>query len=383
MNVGRISRHLMYQEVSDKIHELIEREGLWDQYLIPEREMARLFGVSRETVRRGLDLLERQGVVRRRHGQGTLVLPRAQPRAGDAKGRVVVGSYSVGDGGGYIGDMMAGLTSAAGRAGWLLSFSNLILPATRQEFFADLSSGAVDGVLLMSFTDRTLVEEVLRAWHGPLVIVDHYFEDLPVTGVIDDSEGGARQAVAHLLELGHRRVAYAEVTRRENNPWRHAGYVGALRDAGIDVDESLVLPTFGSFDGGRRAGEELLAREDPPTAVFAFDDIRAWGIWRAAEARGLEVGSDLALVGFGDSAAKVGFAEDMLSSVRFDSRALGRVAVDKMEELMSGKGSPGELIRIPTELVIRNSSRRVRAAGAGAEPGSRRRPGTGGERGQG
>ncbi len=358
----------MYQEVADKIHDLIKREKLWEQYLVPERELARLFGVSRETVRRGLELLERQGVVSRRHGQGTLVLPKLQKREGNAKGRVIVGSYQEGDGVGYIGELTAGVTSAAGRAGWLMSFSNLALPTVRQEFFAELSGGQIDGVLLLSFTDRRLLNEMLRVWHGPMVLADHYFEDLPVTGVIDDSEGGSRQAVNHLLSLGHRRIAYAEISRRENNPWRYAGYVGALREAGLEADESLVAPCFGSFDGGRRAGEELLARDDPPTAIFAFDDTRAWGIWRAAEARGLEVGRDLALVGFGDTAARAGLPEE-LSSVRFDSGAIGRLAVEQLEEQINGKGRPREVVTIPTELVIRKSSKDARPAAAGSRRG--------------
>jgi LacI family transcriptional regulator len=327
--------------------------------LAPERELARLFGVSRETIRRGLELLEKQGKVARRHGQGTLVLARAQKQSGESVGRVVVGSYSRGEGGAYTGELMAGLTAAAGRAGWLVSFANLMLPSTRQEFLANLSSGSVDGVLLVSFTDKTLVEELLRTWEGPTVLADHHFEDLPVTSVIDDSEGGARQAVEHLLELGHRRIGYAEITRREMNPWRYAGYAGALRHAGVELDEALVVPTFGSFDGGLRAGEELLSLQDPPTAVLAFDDVRAWGVWRAAEARGLEVGRHLALVGFGDNAAKAGLPEE-LTSVRFDSRLIGRRAVERLQELIAGEGKPGELEVVPTELVIRGSSRNAR-----------------------
>jgi DNA-binding LacI/PurR family transcriptional regulator len=354
----------MYREVSDKIHELIEKQQLWDQYLAPERELARMFGVSRETVRRGLELLERQGILTRRHGQGTLVLSKSRKRDAGSKGRVVVGSYQGAGGGGYVGDMMAGLTSAAAQTGWLLSFSNLMMPAARQEFFEEVNSGQVDGMLLLSFTDRPLVEEVLRVWHGPLVLVDHYFEDLPVTSVIDDSEGGARQVVEHFIELGHRRIGYAEITRREMNPWRYRGYASALGAAGIELDESLIRPTFGSFEGGRGTGDELLSLADPPTAIFAFDDNRAWGVWRAAEARGLEVGKDLALAGFGDQAAKAGFAEDLLTSVGFDGRQLGRAAVNKLDEQIAGKSPRGELVKVPTELTIRQSSRNAHQATA-------------------
>jgi DNA-binding LacI/PurR family transcriptional regulator len=72
--------------------------------------------------------------------------------------------------------------------------------------------------------------------------------------------------------------------------------------------------------------------------------------------RGREVGRDLALVGFGDTATRAGFPEE-LSSVYFDSRDLGQVAIRKLQGLMAGKGKPGELVKLPTELKIRKSSR--------------------------
>jgi len=358
--VGRISRHLMYREVCDKIAELIRKRKLWDQYLAPERELARMFGVSRETVRRGLELLERQGLVARRHGQGTLVLARGRKRGDRAKGRVMVASYEGKGVTSYAGEIMAGLTAAASETGWLLSFVNLKMPAARQEFFEGVGSAGVDGVLLIGVTDRPLVEDLLRLWQGPLVLVDHHFEDLALSSVIDDSEGGARRVVEHLTGQGHRRIGYAEIARRELNPWRYRGYVSGLAAAGIEVDDCLVVPTFSSFDGGRRTGEQLLSLDDPPTAIVAFDDNRAWGVWRAAEARGLEVGRDLALAGYGDYSGRAGFAEDLLTSVRFDIRQLGRAAVEKLDAQIAGRAPRGELVRVPTELIVRQSSRDAR-----------------------
>lgn len=354
--LARASERLAYRAVCGKIMERIAREKLWGRHLPPERELARLFRVSRDTVRRGLELLERRGLISRVQGQGTRVLPRTRRRKASATTRVAVGSYQSGQPSGYVGEIMAGLVGGATQAGWLFSFNNLAVPTVRQAFFEELKGGDISGVLLLSFTDRSLVKEMLQVWSGPLVLVDHHFEDLPITSVMDDSEGGARQAVEHLLSLGHRRVGYVEIARRELNPWRYTGYAGALRDAGIEPDEELVEPCYGSFDAGRVAGEKLLGVADPPTAIFAFDDLRAWGVWRAAEAHGLEVGKDLALVGFGDRAAQAGFPEE-LSSVRFSSRRIGEIAVEKLDELMEGGARPGELALVPAELVIRNSSR--------------------------
>jgi LacI family transcriptional regulator len=360
--LAKVSRHLMYQEVSARIRQLIKDKELWEQYLAPERDLAMLLGVSRETIRRGLAELEREGVVARRHGQGTLVLPRRNGRVRRAAARVLVASYSQVPGG-ATNTMLAGLADAAGHARWMLSFANLAIPAARREFLAALGRREADGLLLLSMSDRGMVEEALGAWSGPAVLVDHYFDGLPLTGVIDDSESGSRQAVEHLLELGHRRIGYVEITLRERNPWRYAGYAGALRSAGIEPDESLVVKAYGSFESGQTAGQELLGQPDPPTAVLAFDDLRAWGVWRAAESRGLEVGRNFALVGFGDTAAQAGFPED-LSSVRFNGRDLGRLAAEKLGELMAGKGRPGELFKVPTELVVRRSSRDARGPAA-------------------
>lgn len=354
-----ISRQLLYQQMSARVRRMIREKNLWGRYLAPERNLASLFGVSRETVRRSLDLLQRQGLVARRHGQGTMVLPRQKARKRGAQRHVLAVSYMLG-GGPYNTDLLLGLTDAAGKARWNLSFRNLATPAGRQEVFAALRDGGADGLLLLSVTDRALVEALLRSWNRPTVLLDHHFEGLPLTSVVDDSEGGARQAVEHLLALGHRRIGYVDVSRREMNPWRYAGYAGALRAAGLEPDASLVAASFASFDSGRAAGEELLARPDPPRAVFAFDDLRAWGVWRAAEARGLAVGRDFALVGYGDTAAQAGFPEE-LSSVRASGAALGRLAAEKLEELIAGRAQPGELVKVPVELVVRTSSREARA----------------------
>jgi LacI family transcriptional regulator len=203
-----------------------------------------------------------------------------------------------------------------------------------------------------------------------MIMADHHFDGIPVTGVVDDSHGGARLVTEHLLELGHRRIGYVEIARREMNPWRYGGYADALKDAGIRPEPGLVSPSFGSFESGRMAGDALLAARNPPTAVFAFDDVRAWGVWRAAEARGLRVGRDFALAGYGDTAASSGFPE-ALTSVHFNYRKVGQVSVEKLSEYIGGTAGNGEIITLPTKLVVRESSRnaRLRPEGRKAKTG--------------
>jgi len=86
-------------------------------------------------------------------------------------------------------------------------------------------------------------------------------------------------------------------------------------------------------------------------------------VWQAAEARGLKVGKDLALVSFGDRAAWTRMSE-VLSSVRFSSEDMGRMAASEMENLMTGKSQPGGLVLVPANLMVRDSSKNALYTGA-------------------
>lgn len=360
--LGRIVWRPMYEEVRDRLLRYIEENGLWGHQLISERELAEIFAVSRGTVRKGIAALEREGVVVCQAGRRTRVLPR---RRDDERARtaIAVAAFGRESGGSYGARIVRGIASKVADLGFTLSFFDLQKAEPRKRFFEGVADHEVEGAVLLSIIDRATVTRVLDRTSVPVVLADHWFPELPLTAVIDDAEGGARQAVEHLLSLGHRRIGYIEITHRDWNPWRYEGYVGALGDAGIEVDEDLIEPAA-SFEGALAATNKLLALSDPPTAVFAFDDPRAWGAWTAAETHGLVVGRDFAVVGCGDKGAEGGPMAD-LSSVSFSAHELGRAAVRELGRLIRGEACPGELVKIPAELKVRRSS-----AGAHRAPAS-------------
>ncbi len=359
--ITELSRHLLYREVAASIRQLIRERGLWGTYLAPERELAEMFGVNRGTVRKGLKALEEQGVISRRQGQGTLVLPRPERGKGARGARVIAASFiRLPVEKAFYGELMAGITIGASDADWNMGFHAGLSESGRWErLMACLDEQELEGLLIVSVTRREPVEDILRHWKGPTVLVDHHFEGLPVTGVIDDSRAGARRATEHLVAMGHRRIGYVDVSNVSSNPWRGEGYEEALRAAGIVPQEELRVGCHSSVPEGREAAEELLSLAEPPTAILAFDDLRAWGVWEAVEARGLEVGRDVAIVGYGDMAPPSGRAVEM-SSVHIDPRAMGEAAVRELDRLIDGKGTPGELITLPAEMVVRKSSREAR-----------------------
>ncbi|MHC4916030.1 MAG: substrate-binding domain-containing protein [Planctomycetota bacterium] len=344
----------MYKEVARRLRGMIEEQDLWGKLLSPERDLASAFGVSRDTVRKGLEELEREGLITRRQGLGTLVRPPGGPASGLAAGNLLVGCAAAGG-----AEFISGIAEVAGRQQWLSSFSSLVTPGGRKEFAAALAGGGIDGVALLSVSDRRTLEEVREIWHGPLVLVDHHFGDLPVTSVMEDCVGGVAAAVEHLLSLGHRRVGYISHSRRELNPWKLQGYFRALEGAGIAGDEALVVGAAPTFEAGQTAAEQLLALPRPPTAIVTCSDRQAWGAWRAAELAGRTVGRDIALVGYGDTSAVAGMGHE-LSSVAFDPVEMGREAMRRVARLARGEERPGQLVLIPTELRVRESSKDAR-----------------------
>jgi LacI family transcriptional regulator len=134
----------------------------------------------------------------------------------------------------------------------------------------------------------------------PVVEVDRRLATVPCDAVVIDNVGGARTAVAHLLALGHRRIAFLGVdTSWTSDVGRLQGYRRALADAGVGVDERLVRRF--AFHDERTEAEiaELLERERP-TAILAANNLLAEQAWRVLRARGLVLPTDISLVGFDD-----------------------------------------------------------------------------------
>jgi LacI family transcriptional regulator len=353
---------LLYEQLAEQLKALISRKKLWGSHLPPERELARTYGVSQDTVRRGLKVLARHGLIVRRQGQGTRVLPRERPRPAGAGTRVSLIS-SWGDvPPGYAAGILKGLGAGANEAGWDVSFRSLREPEGETGLLADLSASPPDGlVLLLSVDPRALLDQILQRHRVPVVLVDNHIEGLPVTNVRDDSYQGARLAVEHLLELGHTRIGFLDRSDPSLNPWRRNAYDEALRASGIEPEAALVAPCVQGVQAGQAAAKKLLQLEVPPTAILAVEDFRARGAWQAAEARGLEVGRDFAVASLGGQSYVPGLPVD-LTTVNVDWQEIGQTAIRELGEMMAGRAEPFRDVLIPGELIVGKSTRDARIA---------------------
>jgi len=199
--------------------------------------------------------------------------------------------------------------------------------------------------------------EQLSSRDIPLVLLDPTGEPrhlFPSVGATNWSGGLA--ATRHLLELGHRRIA--AITGPEQvlcSRARLDGYRAALDAAGVPVDPALIRVGDFQVEDGQRLAAELLRLPDPPTAVFAFNDGQAQGVYHAAHAAGVRIPQDLSVVGF-DDLPHAKWMLPPLTTVRQPLFEMGAAATRMVLDLAAEDAQPGNRMELATELVVRAST---------------------------
>jgi DNA-binding LacI/PurR family transcriptional regulator len=189
--------------------------------------------------------------------------------------------------------------------------------------------------------------------------------DLATDSVRVDNQLGARLAVTHLLELGHRRIGFVSGTvSSANRRDRLEGYRQTLRAAGIEAKDDLIwLESVTPADGGEEATEigrvaalSLLSRPDRPTALFAINDMVAVGLYAGIRELGLRVPQDVSVVGF-DDIHLCRLMSPPITTVRQPLEQLMRSAVELLIGRMENRheGSPEHITLVP-ELMVRGST---------------------------
>lgn len=221
-----------------------------------------------------------------------------------------------------------------------------------------LQSRRVDGIIVVTgrISDNALIG---LAATQPVVITGRSLQAPGLYSLHFDNFEGGRLATQHLLQLGHRRIAF--ISGEGDHPdatERYRGYRAALDAAGIACDPALVVPGDYLEVSGLLAVERLLLARERFTAVFAANDQMALGAALGLQRHSLRVPDDVSVVGFDDLAAS-SYATPPLSSVHQPSYELGRAAASAMLQLLAGTVPEAKLA--PPRLIARESSRRLRS----------------------
>jgi LacI family transcriptional regulator len=246
-------------------------------------------------------------------------------------------------------------------------------PESEGRYLDLLEEQRVQGVLITPVgTDYSRLE-LLAARGTPFVLVDRGSDSANWCSVAVDDVLGGRLATSHLIERGHRRIAFAggPLSLRQVAE-RRLGAANALAAAGLDPAALLDIETPAlTVSDGRAAGARIvdIAEADRPTAVFCANDLLALGVLQAVTGRGARVPRDLAIVGYDDIEFAAAAAVP-LSSVRQPRESIGRTATELLlDEAREGAAHQHRRVIFKPELAIRASSsparRRLRASPAG------------------
>lgn len=336
------------------------RQYLPGQQLPTEYELAELFNVSRITSKRALEELEKDGIIRRRRGQGSFVAPTPLRTRGHKIISLVLPHFN--------SDLWAmtyikGAMEYINEHGYYLSIhssDSLDIGAVCSKLIQE----GIGGIIYYpDYTNRSISTlAALSMNHYPLVTIDKAFDGLPISAVVSDNHQGGYIATQHLIELGHRHIAIvysSQIGERTSTRDRFVGYCQALSDAGIDVVPDYIVDDY--FRDMVKAGIDktdssgllnVLRRliRSNVTAIVAENDYEALTIYRLLKSIGVRIPEEISLIGFDNSDLLLN-SDLRMTTVNQHVQDIGRKAAELIIRQIEGQDTSIQTITLPVELV--------------------------------
>jgi DNA-binding LacI/PurR family transcriptional regulator len=264
----------------------------------------------------------------------------------------------------YYSDVIHGVEDKAIEKGYSVFLGNTNYDLKRgMDLVNSFIDRRVDGVLIMSSTmsDEWLVE--LARSRVPVVVLDWEVKASQgnLSAIAVNFRSGIVAAAQHLAGLGHRRLAHVSgPLRLQTARSRRDLFIEGLESCGIPAQDVLVIESNLTIEGGRKAAVALLEQAEPPTAVFAANDLMAIGIISELHARGYSVPRDLSVVGL-DDIWLAPQTEPPLTTVALPRYEIGTLSVKTLFDLLERDADqPPICATVDTQLVVRQSTARPR-----------------------
>lgn len=230
----------------------------------------------------------------------------------------------------------------------------------QSEMLETMTQFGVDGILLALARKTKSMNDILDILNRrPLVMFDKVSNKIPCTQVVINDEEAAYNAVEHLINTGKKRIAIIKETENSfNSEKRFEGYLRALREHNISIDEKIILSTEDiSLVKGKSMANILISLKNRPDAIFAITDSAAIGVIKTLNKFKIKVPEEIAVVGFSNSISST-IIDPPLSTVDQPGEKIGRTAVNYLiDEIESPKNQMlTKTVEIKTNLIIRDSS---------------------------
>jgi LacI family transcriptional regulator len=257
---------------------------------------------------------------------------------------------------GYIGEIIRGIDAELS-----LTDLDLILYTTHRtaskesNYVANLATGMVDGLLLVLPRNPSDFIGILTERKFPFVLIDHQGTGRECPAVGATNWQGAYNATEYLIKLGHTRIGFITGSMDLGcSVERLDGYKSALRTYHIAEKPELIYEGDFFQTDGFTGALALLDLPNPPTAIFASNDVMAMGAMDAVRSRGLRIPDDISILGF-DDIPQAALIRPGLTTVAQPLEKMGRVATQMLLDLLQHPEKEGDRIELPTQLVVRDS----------------------------
>jgi LacI family transcriptional regulator len=260
----------------------------------------------------------------------------------------------------YLSALIPGIAQACNTNEYTLALFLLTSEEEEQKHFRRiLGSSAVDGLIITADRRETNLVKDLLADDIPFVLIGRPSALSDQVSFVDaENKQGAYEAVKHLLEQGYQRIGLISTTVNTAAEHRTAGYMKALEQYEIPLVRELIAEGDFTEISGYSAMQKLLPFH--PDAVFATSDTMAVGALRAIHEARLSVPEDIAIVSF-DGLPLSAHASPPISTVQQSVHEIGSLAVETLIDILQNGTQPPRHIILPTELIVRESSSKVRS----------------------
>ncbi|MEJ5963951.1 LacI family DNA-binding transcriptional regulator [Pedobacter immunditicola] len=253
-------------------------------------------------------------------------------------------------------DVIRGIEDHAYANNSVVIIGNFSQDDKKEKLYIDiLKSESVDGFIVAPSNEKDVhIKELLKEGF-PIVCIDRGLKDTEVDLVKVDNQAGVFNAINHLINLGHKRIAHITGNRRiPTTLERIAGYEEALKKHNIKIDPEIVVSKKSDYQSGAELADYLLDLDHPPTAIFAGNNLLTLGALDTINRRGLKIPDEIAIVGFDD----VYWANSLnppLTAVRQPGFEIGKRSCELLIQRINDPKRSVASIILKTELMVRKS----------------------------
>lgn len=260
----------------------------------------------------------------------------------------------------FFSGALKGISQVAEQSLYNVFFFNTDEAVWREHnFLSVVRAQRLDGVIISPVdgrdeTTRTLLEEFERQGIA-VVLFDRQLEGGTFSSVLTENKSGTCMAIRQLIAEGHQKIAIIEGSPSNTPVYeRTQGYLQALEEAGIPVRKEYMLRADQKSELSYQATKQLLESDDPPTAIFACNNMMTLGCLKYFTEKGIVIGQDISLIGF-DDIETLRLIDYSLSVVDRSEREMGQLAMKLLLERLDTPGQAVRTVIVPSHLILRGS----------------------------